>query len=432
MKSKIGIVIEREYMIRIRRKSFIVMTLLGPILMLLLMSAPALLMAIGGEDDQVVAVLDHTGLYGDVLKDTQTYKFVPATKSLANYRDEAKSATVSGVLEIRQDLREDPKAMTLFSFKTLPTGLESYINGQLSSYVTQQKLASHEVPGLEEIIRSSETKLEVQTYRVGSDGEETLSSGTVAMALGLVLSMLIYMFISLYGSQVLQSVMEEKKSRIMEVMVSSVRPFDLMMGKILGVGAVGLTQIAIWGVLLLGFSQIGGLVLASMLPSGEAMGAVGATSQGGFDIVSLQATLGSMNYLELFICFTLYFLGGFLLYASLFAALGSAVSSEEDAQSLMWPITIILLFSFYAGFACMNAPDSTLAHVASYIPFSTPVVMMIRIPYGVSLWEEVLSMVILYGSFVGITFISAKIYRIGVLMYGKKPTLRDLWRWLRD
>lgn len=432
MNSKIWIVIEREYMTRVRRKSFIVMTLIGPLLMLLLMFAPALLMAYGGEDEQVIAVLDHTGLYGDVLKNTEDYQFVKADKSISDYRKDAKDAVVSGVLEIRQDLREDPKAMTLFSFKTLPKGIENYINGAFSSYVTSQKLRSYHVDSIEDIIRESETRLSVNTFRVGDNGEESISSGAISMGLGLLLAILIYTFIQLYGSSVLQSVMEEKKSRIMEIMVSSVRPFDLMMGKIIGVGAVGLTQICIWAILVTGFAQLGQMFFLPDMSSLGASSGVASVGVNELSSSSIFALLGSLNYVEVFICFVLYFIGGFLLYSSLFAALGSAVSSDEDVQSLMWPITVVLLLAFYAGMACLNSPDSTFAHVASYIPFSSPVVMMIRIPYGVSIWEEIISLIVLYGSFVALTYLSARIYRIGVLMYGKNPTLKEVLRWLRD
>ena len=207
--NNIWIVIEREYMTRVRRKSFIVMTLIGPLLMLLLMFGPALIMTYGGEDEQVIAVLDHTGLYGDVLKNTEDYQFVKADKSISDYRKDAKEATVSGVLEIRQDLREDPKAMTLFSFKTLPKGIENYINGAFSSYVTSQKLRSYHVDSIEDIIRESETRLSVNTFRVGDNGEESISSGAISMGLGFLLAILIYTFIQIYGSSVCDGGEEE-------------------------------------------------------------------------------------------------------------------------------------------------------------------------------------------------------------------------------
>lgn len=311
MNSKIWIVIEREYMTRVRRKSFIVMTLIGPLLMLLLMFAPALLMTYGGEDEQVIAVLDHTGLYGDVLKNTEDYQFVKADKSISDYRKDAKEATVSGVLEIRQDLREDPKAMTLFSFKTLPKGIENYINGAFSSYVTSQKLRSYHVDSIENIIRESETRLSVNTFRVGDNGEESISSGAISMGLGFLLAILIYTVIQLYGSSVLQSVLEEKKSRIMEIMVSSVRPFDLMMGKIIGVGAVGLTQICIWAILVTGAAQLGQMFF---LPDVSSLGTPSGVASVGVSELSpssVFALLGSINYVEVFICFVLYFVGGF-------------------------------------------------------------------------------------------------------------------------
>lgn len=440
MNSKIGIVIGREYLTRVKKKSFIIMTLLGPLLFLGISILPAALAYWGGDDDQVVAIIDRTGLYEGVLESTEQYQFVSASKPLERYKSEGEESGVSGVLEIRADLIQDPKALTLFSFKTLPSGIEEYIDDKLSAYISRQKLLSHNIEGIEEIIESSKAHLELSTYKIGDDGSEQATSSTLSVILGVVLSMLSYMFISMYGGSVMQSVMEEKKSRIMEVMVSSVRPFQLMIGKIVGVGLVGLTQIAIWFVLIGIFLGVGqALLMPSMADMGSMASAAGGGIDGGVggsfaanpDIQEFLAVLESVSFLEIGLCFALYFIGGFLLYAAIFAALGSAVSSEEDAQSIMWPVTVLMMVSFYVGFACLRSPESTLAQVASYIPFTSPVVMMIRIPYGVSLWEEALSLLVLYLSFGCLTYLGARIYRIGVLMYGKKPTLKEILRWMR-
>lgn len=429
MASKIGIVIEREYRSRVMKKSFILTTLLMPLLMLAVMTIPSILMIWGSEDDQVVALIDHTGQYGEVLQSTDTYKFVPANKTLDEYKAEGEDAGVSGVLEIRQDLREDPKALTLLSFKTLPAGIEKYINDQLSEHVTRQKLLSHEIDSIESIIADSQTDISAATYKLGEDGADVMTSGVLSEILGMVLAIVIYMFISMYGAAVMGSVMEEKKSRIMEVIISSVRPFDLMMGKILGVALVALTQVVIWSVLLVILSQ-GSMMFMSSLVEAEASSVASSGSFTAQDLAMVQGLISGLNFWEIGIFFILYFIGGFFLYASLYAALGSATSNDEDAQTVVLPLTMLMLISFYVGFACANAPDSTLAAVASYIPFTSPVVMMIRIPYGVSLWEELLSLAVLYGGFVLMVFLSARIYRVGVLMYGKKPTLKEIGKWM--
>lgn len=411
------------------KKSFILTTLLMPLLMLAVMTIPSILMIWGSEDDQVVALIDHTGQYGEVLQSTDTYKFVLANKTLEEYKAEGEDAGVSGVLEIRQDLREDPKALTLLSFKTLPAGIEKYINDQLSEHVTRQKLLSHEIDSIESIIADSQTDISAATYKLGEDGADVMTSGVLSEILGMVLAIIIYMFISMYGAAVMGSVMEEKKSRIMEVIISSVRPFDLMMGKILGVALVALTQVVIWSVLLVILSQ-GSMMLMSNLIGTEASTAASSGSFTAQDLAMVQGLISGLNFWEIGIFFVLYFIGGFFLYASLYAALGSATSNDEDAQTVVLPLTMLMLISFYVGFACANAPDSTLAVVASYIPFTSPVVMMIRIPYGVSLWEELLSLAVLYGGFVLMVFLSARIYRVGVLMYGKKPTLKEIGKWM--
>lgn len=429
MASKIGIVIEREYKSRVMKKSFILTTLLMPLLMLAVMTIPSILMIWGSEDDQVVALIDHTGQYGEALQSTDTYKFVPANKTLEEYKAEGEDAGVSGVLEIRQDLREDPKALTLLSFKTLPAGIEKYINDQLSEHVTRQKLLSHEIDSIESIIADSQTDISAATYKLGEDGADVMTSGVLSEILGMVLGFVIYIFISMYGAAVMGSVMEEKKSRIMEVIISSVRPFDLMMGKILGVALVALTQVVIWSVLLVVLSQ-GSMMLMSNLIGAEASTAASSGSFTAQDLAMVQGLISGLNFWEIGIFFVLYFIGGFFLYASLYAALGSATTNDEDAQTVVLPLTMLMMVSFYVGFACAKAPDSTLAVVASYIPFTSPVVMMIRIPYGVTLWEELLSLAVLYGGFVLMVFLSARIYRVGVLMYGKKPTLKEIGKWM--
>lgn len=433
MNSKIGIVIEREYRTRVMKKSFILLTLLMPLIMVGLMFLPALIMS-NTSDEQTVAVIDRTGLYSEVLKSSEDYSFTYLDMSMDEIRNEGSDGRFSAFLEIRQDLLEDPKAFTLYSHKTLPSGLSSYINRCMSDYLSEQRINSYQIDNIQEIIRDSKVRVEVPTYRIGEDGAETASNGAVSSVIGMAMAMVLYFFISIYGGMVLQGVLEEKKSRIMEVMVSSVRPFDLLTGKLIGIGLVALTQMVIWVVILFATSIglqyfVFGNLYAEVAQNQAAIQELQATDMSAY--VELFSSLVQINFLEVGILFAFYFVGGYLLYASLYAALGSAVSSDEDAQSFILPVTMVLLVSFYVGMACFENPYGTLAMWASYIPFTSPIVMLSRVAYGVPLWEEVLSIAVLYGSFALMMYFAAKIYRIGVLMYGKKPSFKDLWRWMR-
>lgn len=432
--NKIGLVIEREYLTRVAKKSFILMTVLMPIIFAIIATLPFILSKMDGGDTQTVAIIDRTGQYASILEDTEQYHFVVADRPLAQYREAGEEQEVTAVLEITQDLEQDPRAVSLFSFKTLPTGLENYINQKLSGYVSDQKLSAHNIPEIKEIIRSSQVQISAATYKWGQDGAENMSSGEASSFLGLMLSFVSYMFIMIYGGMVIQSVIEEKKSRIVEVMVSSVRPFELMMGKIIGVGLVGLTQMAIWIVLFMGISLgaqfflLGDLYSAESIAAAQSAGSVSAS-----DLEAINEVFGvlqGIDFVEIIVMFILFFIGGYLLYASILAAIGSAVSSDEDTGQLMLPVTMLMVFSLYVGMASANNPEGQLAFWTSLIPFTSPIVMMARLAYDVPLWQEILSIVILFGSFVLMTFFGAKIYRVGILMYGKKPSFAELWRWM--
>lgn len=436
MNSKIGIVIEREYKTRVCKWSFLLFTLFAPILFTLISILPALLMG-SSKDEQRVAVVDRTGLYGHLFASGEQYEFTALDLTMADIRQTLSSDTAeyTAFLEIRQDLRQDPKAMTLYSHKTLPSGLEDHINRTLSQYLSDQALEAHNIPNIKEIIRESKVSVKVPTYRLDKDGAEVMTSGSFASVIGVIMAISIYMFISIYGAMVMQGVMEEKKSRIMEVMVSSIKPFELMMGKLIGIGLVGLTQIFIWIVLTTGLFFGAQLLLLGQFYDAEAISALQASGQyAGTDTETFAQAFGALsgvNFFELGVLFVFYFIGGYLLYSSIYAALASAVSSEEDSAQIMMPVTLLMMVGFYLGFACVQNPESTLALWCSYIPFTSPMVMLVRIPYGVSLWEVILSIGVLYGSFVALTLLAGKVYRVGILMYGKKPTFAEIWRWVR-
>lgn len=427
--NKIGLIIRREYLQRVRKKSFILLTLLTPLLMAAMLFVPLWLASFKG-DTINIAIIDQTGKYAPLFKDTDHYKFHDANQSLEEYRV-SENKELFAVLNISDDLLENPQAATLYSEKQIPTDLSRLVNQVLTKQLESDKLASFQIPDLENIIKRSRVNFSIQTIKWGKDGTESSSSAAIAHMLGIFSTLAIYMFIMMYGSMVMQSVTEEKTSRIVEIMVSSVRPFDLMIGKIIGIGFVGITQIFLWGILLSIFSGIGGLFLAGGMPVNEMQTTM--AMQPGMalpDELSWFTQLQSFNFGEILLFFILFFIGGYLLYASIFAAIGSAVNAPEDSQQLMMPISILLIFGLYAGIYGINNPDGPLAFWCSMIPFTSPIVMIMRIPYEIPLWQKLTSVTLLYATAISLIWISAKIYRIGILMYGKKPRLKEIVKWI--
>jgi ABC-2 type transport system permease protein len=268
--------------------------------------------------------------------------------------------------------------------------------------------------------------------RWGDDGKISETSTVVASIVGGGFTILIYMFIMIYGSMVMQAVMEEKRSRIVEVMISSVKPVYMLIGKIIGIGLVGITQLAFWGVMLAILFTGASFFLTNPEQASQMAAASGQMGgMGGMDIEGALASIMSVNWVEIIFYFLIYFIGGFIMFASIFATIGSAVDNEEDTQQFMTPITILMLFAFYAGFYSINNPDGPLAFWCSLIPITSPIVMMVRLPFGVPLWEKLLSVVLLYGSFILTSIMAAKIYRVGILMYGKKPSIKEVIKWMK-
>lgn len=433
--NKIGLIIKREYLRRVSKKSFLLLTFLLPFLFVAMVFVPLWLSTIKGDDVRNIAVVDNTGKYASLFQDTENYRFVQSEKSLEEYRN-SENKEIYAFLSITDDLLDNPGAAVIYSEKQIPGELSRIINQVISKELEEQKMASFNIPNLKEIISESKINFNVQTIKWSADGKETKSSSLVASITGMVFTLLIYMFIMIYGGMVMQGVMEEKSNRIIEVIISSVRPFDLMMGKIIGICFVGLTQLFLWGILtgaLLFGAQlfIGGGISPEML-NNNAMAQPGA---GVPDILANNAELfeiiNTINFAEIGLFFILYFIGGYMLYASLFAAIGSSVDSQEDTQQFMMPITILMVFALYAGIYSMENPDGPLAFWCSFVPLTSPIVMMIRLPFDVPYWQLILSVVLLYGTSILITWLSAKIYRVGILMYGKKPDIRELIKWIK-
>ncbi len=436
--SNVSIIIQREFNERVRKKSFIITTLLMPLLMLGLMAAPALIMQFSRGEVKQISVIDESGLIAPKLESDETLKFAPTTLST----DEARKQLTDqfGVLYIGSDILTNPNNVKLYANSSSSMSLEENIRGQIERIIEAEKLKGYNIENLQTILDEVKTTVSMQTFRNDESQEEDsqAQSSIVATASGFALGMILYMFLLIYGAMVMQSVIEEKNNRVLEVMVSSVRPFDLMLGKILGVASVAVVQVLLWGVLIF---AMGALIMPHLMPadvmaSAEAMrqGMPDAAAMSGVDPDMLKAVVAvtDLAFLaKLFICLLLFVFGGYLLYSAMFAAVGSAVDSIQDAQQLQTPITLPIILGLLVMISVQQDPNSQLAFWCSIIPFTSPIVMMARIPYGIPMWEIVLSLVILYASFVAMVWFAAKIYRVGIFMYGKKPSFKELLKWVR-
>ncbi len=436
--SKIGIIIKREYLRRVSKKSFLLITFLTPFLFAAMVFVPLLLSTIKSEKAKQVAVFDTTGKYATLLKNTDEYTFITEINGTMDEFRKNPDKEIFAFISINDDLLKNPAGATIYSEKQLPMGLKNYVDRTLSLYLRDEKLASYNIENLKSIIEDSKVDFNIKTIKWEEDGSEKSTSAEVAAIAGILLTFIIYMFIIMYGSMVMQGVMEEKTNRIVEIMISSVKPFDLMMGKIIGIGFVGLTQMFLWGILTT-ILVSGSLFFFGSSTSPEELMAGQMSMQGiqemnaGSSELSTQVheIINSINFGKLGICFIFYFIGGYLLYAALFAAIGSALEQQEDTQQFMTPVILLMVFGLYAGIYSMENPDGPLAVWCSLIPFTSSIVMMVRLPFDVPLWELILSFVLLFGTAVLIVWLSAKIYRVGILMYGKKPGIKEIIKWIR-
>ena len=435
--NKIGIIIAREFNERVRKKSFIISTLLMPILMLGMMAAPTLMMLFAKGEHKQIIVLDDSHRIAERLTGDEELEFLIGDTPLEQARADSE---IFGVLWIGEDIVENPSNVKLYTNSSSSMSLESNISSQMERIIEQERLKRYGIENLEQIIEDVKANVTLTTYRndLAEEGAEEATSSGVAYLLGLVLGMMLYMFLMIYGSMVMTSVIEEKGSRVLDVLVSSVKPFELMMGKILGVASVAVTQIAIWAVLVCGLSAA---VLPALMPE-DVMQTVQAVEAGtmtsaeaGIDADMLSAVALATDPVKLvmmFVWLLLFLVGGFLFYSAMFAAVGSAVDSIQDASQLQTPITVPIILALILAMSVFNDPSSSLAFWGSVVPFTSPVVMMARIPFGIPTWEIVLSLVLLYISVAGMAWMAGKIYRVGVFMHGKKPTLKELISWIRQ
>lgn len=433
--SKIGIVIEREYMERVKKKSFIITTILMPLLMLVLMALPALIMNFVDSSATTIAVIDNTGVILPQLKSDEQVTFRPATDATV---DSALTREgIDAVLVIPANIIDNNKAgLRYYTNGPSSMSTESAITSGVNSIIESERLKAYDIGNINEIIASVKSDVSMTTVRADKDSEESNSSA-FSYGVGIAMTFVLYMFLLIYGQMVMTSIIEEKGNRVLEVVVSSVKPAQLMMGKIIGVALVAVTQIIIWGVLL---TVMSAYLLPALMPA-DAMADVAAVQAGNFDSVSdsssielIQAVgmLGDVgNIITLFGLMTLFLIGGFLLYSSIFAAVGSSVDNIQDASQLtslaVFPIIFGLIFAMVAA----ADPMGSVAFWMSMFPLTSPMVMVARIPFGIPAWEIILSLALLVVGFVFMVWLAGKIYRVGIFMYGKKPSMKELIRWVR-
>ncbi len=438
--SKINLIIKREYTTRVMKKSFILLTFLTPILMVGMVSLIVYLGTIKDDKIKTIVVVDKTGLYKDVLQSNESYtfQFTDATVDELKKQEEQES-DFAAVLYIADDLIKNASAATLYSEKQVNLELKTYVAGLLNKYIEEQKLAAYNIPNLKEMVEKSKTDIDMKTIKWSEDGKDKEASAELAILIGMITAFIIYMFIVIYGAQVMSGVVQEKTNRIVEVMISSVKPFELMMGKIIGIALVGLTQVLLWVLLTVAIGAgvstfVGGDIdpaSIQKMQEMQQMGQMNVPAGVNGEIADFMSSVAGLNFTQLIILFVVYFLGGYLLYASLFAAIGSAVDNETDTNQFSFPVMIPIIFAIYAGIFAAENPEGPLAFWCSMIPFTSPIVMMVRLPFDVPAWELALSISILILSFVGTTWMAGKIYRTGILMYGKKITWGEMWKWLK-
>jgi ABC-2 type transport system permease protein len=432
--NKSWLIIQREFLTRVRKKSFLILTIVGPLLLGGLMVAPALLASLPDED-RTIMVLDQPNLLRfDKGSDKYELKYLnPKEFDLEKAKKFFMEKEDYALLYIPSGSGHDPdffsKNMMLFGKKDIAMSVESWLSSKLKTLIENEKL---KIAGVDpEIIAQNKTAVALRTINL-SDEKESVSFTPIKMAIGYISGIFIYFFIFFYAGQVLRGVIEEKTNRIVEVIISSVRPFQLMFGKIVGIGLVGLVQFVIWVVL----SSLIYVVLSTTLLKEKFDTMALAQQQGVADLGNLEPTFEimqavmSINFPLVLGSFLFFFLGGYLLYSGLFAAVGAAVDNETDSQQFMLPITVPLILAIIVTIRVIDNPDSALAFWFSIIPLTSPIVMMVRIPFGVAPWELILSMVLLVGGFLLANWIAARIYRVGILMYGKKATYKELFKWI--
>ena len=443
----IGIIIRREYLNKVKKKSFLITTLLVP---LLVGGGTIALMAVmmnTKEKLKKVAVVDRSAIVMPMLEDTETIDFVDYSDfELDTVKANMKRLAIDAVLSVSPI---DPEAKTvtadITSLKPLGVDMADVINGRIDDAVENYRIKSYGIQGLEDILKEVKTHVKLNAYTIDEEGREKVSETGVYAIFSMLLGIIIMLFVTLFGSMVMSAVIEEKSSRVVEVLVSSVKATELMFGKIIGIALVAVTQFLLWVILSGAIISVAGTVMggeallssAQMQPQINVPGveidaqAIPAAEQGS-EISTIITTIQGMPLVKIAVLFLLFFIFGYMLYASLFAAIGSAVENEGDTQQLQLPLTIPLMIAYFIALYAFKAPDSSIAVWGSMIPFTSPIVMISRIPFGVPDWQVWLSLALLVLTFIGAAWVSAKIYKVGILMFGKKSSWKDLWNWLKQ
>jgi ABC-2 type transport system permease protein len=426
----IFLVIQREYITRVRKKSFLIMSIVGPLLIASLWVVPIWL-SMRETGQKTIEVLDDSGLFEGKFSETSSIEFIYIDTDLAEAKREVLGSESYGLLYIPRINLDKPEGITFFSGKNPSIEIIGILERTLRSVVEDIKLERSSIS--KATLDSLKTNVSIDMINMTESGEKAGSAG-VATIIGYISALMIYFFIFVYGIQILRGVIEEKSNRIVEVIVSSVKPFHLMMGKIIGVGAVGLTQYLIWVILTLGIttgiSSYFNITGTNPVATETGQAETGQTQQQNEFVADMINSLESIDFTLLAVAFLVYFVGAYLLYGSLFAAIGSAVDNDADAQQFQLPVTIPLIFSLIVLTAILREPDGSFAFWLSMIPLFSPVIMMMRIPFGVPYWEIALSLTFLIAGFIFTTWLASRIYRIGILMHGAKINYRILGKWL--
>ena len=443
---KIRLVAGREYSIRVKKKSFIFTTILTPILFAALMVIPSAVMLMGGDDEvRKVMVLDHSGIVAPTLADSELVDYeVLEGVSVDSLKANFAATGAYAIVEISPLDENKDVSVTAYSEKQMNMELKSNIKNSVNSAIEAYKLESYDIENLDKILEDVKSDVRISAYTISDEGDAKKSMVEISMALSYIMSFFIYIFVFMFGNMVMNSVIQEKSNRIVEVIVSSVKPFDLMLGKIFGVAGVAVTQFLIWVVLtvvlVFGFQAVmgpefftGGTEQVTQMAGVDAEAIAAAAAAPSGPMADIMGALSQINFPYIIGCFLIYFVLGYLLYAAMFAAVGSAVENEADTQQLTLPISLPLIIGLFIMLHTFEHPESSLSFWASMIPFTSPMVMLARIPFegAVPTWELLLSIGLLLVTFLAIVYLSGKIYRIGILMYGKKASWKDLWKWIK-
>lgn len=436
MNQKILLIIQREFLSRVKKKSFLIMTILGPLLMAGVILSRFWLEMIP-EEPQTIVIVDETKLFNGKLIENEGVKFEFLNKEIILAKKDFYTIENNILLYIPSNILQG-QAIQVYYKKQPSLETVSYLQSQVNTKLQDFKLLASGID--QEKLAQTKTKVKVLSTKVAESGEEETSNSALKILIGFLGGFLIYLFVFLYGSQVMRGVIEEKSNRIIEVIISSVKPFELMMGKIIGIACVGLLQFLLWVILTFGFSSMAMNFFASKNYNAKTVEETFKSnspvqqniSEPEIDISASETlqSLAKIDFVLIISLFIFYFLGGYLLYGALFAAIGAAVDNEADTQQFILPITAPLIMAFIAAQVVIKDPESQMAFWFSIIPFTSPVVMMVRIPFGIPIWQVGLSMILLVAGFIFTTWFAAKIYRTGILMYGKKPTFKELSKWL--